>query len=110
MSINNKTYSSKATAKRGIERANIANAAIIEREDGRFEVRDMDRPLYNFEARKRSAIKGAVGIVWDIAAAMLAEGAKRKDIVAACVERGVAENTAKTQLQHYRKAAGLTKS
>lgn len=109
MSINNPTYATKATAKRGIARAGIANPALVEREDGRIEVRDLDRPLYNHAAREKSNVKGAVAIVWDIAARMIAEGAKRKDIVAACVEQGVALNTAKTQIQYYRKAAGLVK-
>lgn len=110
MSINNATYATKATATRGIKRAGITNPGLVEREDGRIEVRDLDRPLYNHAAREKSATKGAVAIVWDLAAKMIAEGAKRKDIVAACVEAGVALNTAKTQIQYYRKAAGLVKT
>lgn len=110
MSVNNLHYASKATAKRGIARHGIANAKLIERADGRVEVRDMDRPLYNYDAREKSATKGAVGIVWDLCAKMIPTGAKRKEIVAAAVEAGVALNTAKTQIQYYRKAAGLVKA
>lgn len=109
MSINNATYANKATALRGAARKGIVNAAVVMREDGRVELRDLDRPLYNHAAREKSAARGAVGIVWDIAKAMYAQGAKRKDIIAACVEQGVALNTARTQIQHYRKAAGMTK-
>lgn len=107
MSINNAIYSNKATAKRGAARKGITNPAFIVLEDGRVELRDLDRPLYNAAARERSAVKGAVGMVWDIAKDMYAKGARRKEIIAACVDAGVALNTAKTQLQHYRKAAGM---
>jgi len=110
MSVNNLHYASKATAKRGIARHGIANPKLVEREDGRVEVRDMDRPLYNYEARTKSAIKGAVKIVWDLAAEMIPQGAKRKDIVAKAIAAGVSPNTAKTQYQYYRAAAGLTKA
>lgn len=109
MSVKNHTYATKSTAKRGVQRHGIANAALIEREDGCIEVRDLDRPLYNHAAREKSATKGAVAIVWDLAAKMIGEGAKRKEIVEACVAQGVALNTAKTQIQYYRKAAGLVK-
>lgn len=110
MSINNPTYATKSTAKRGVQRHGIEKPAFIERPDGRIEVRDLARPLYNYDAREKSAIKGAVGIVWDLCAKMIPTGAKRKEIVAAAVEAGVALNTAKTQIQYYRKAAGLVKS
>lgn len=109
MSVNNPTYANKATAKRGAARKGIANPAFITLEDGRIEVRDLDRPLYNSAAREKSATKGAVGMVWDIAKAMYAKDARRKEIIAACVEAGIALNTAKTQLQHYRKAAGMVR-
>lgn len=109
MTINNPTYSSKSVAKRGAERAGIANPEFVKRDDGRVEVRDMDRPLYNSAAREKSEVKGAVRIVWDLCAEMIPTGAKRRDVVGKAVELGVALNTARTQYQHYRKAAGLTR-
>jgi hypothetical protein len=111
MTINNPVYASKSTAKRGAQRHGIANPKLIALPDGKVEVRDMDRPLYNWAVREKSEVKGAVAIVWDIAKAAYDAGdARRKDIIAACVEAGVALNTAKTQLQHYRAAAGLVKA
>lgn len=111
MTINNPVYASKSTAKRGAQRQGIANAKLVDLPDGKVELRDMDRPLYNWAVREKSQVKGAVAIVWDIAkAAYDAGNVKRKDIIAQCVEAGVAVNTAKTQLQHYRAAAGMTKA
>lgn len=37
--------------------------------------------------------------VWDIAGSL--HGAKRKDVIAACVRAGIPEGTAKTQYQHW---------
>lgn len=106
MSVNNPTFATKATATRGAKARDLANFAIVAKGD-RVELRDMDRPLYNDAAREKSTVTGAVGIVWDLCAEMIPTGAKRKDIVALAVEAGVALNTAKTQYQYYRKAAGL---
>ena len=109
MTVNNPTYSTEATAKRGAARANLTNYRIDPKGE-RFELINLDTPLYNADLRKRSNVKGAVGIVWDIAAEMLGNSAARKDIIAACVDAGVNINTARTQYQAYRKAAGLVKS
>jgi hypothetical protein len=54
------------------------------------------------DLRGKSAIGSPCRIVWDIAGEM--EGARRKDIIQACVEAGVAYYTARTQYQKYREA------
>lgn len=53
-----------------------------------------------------SAVQSPCKMVWDIAGAMLAEdpATRRKDILAACEERGIAYYTARTQYQLYTKA------
>ena len=111
MTINNPVYTSTSTAKRGAQRQGITNLKLVPTPDGTVEPGDVDRPHYNWAVREKSQVKGAVAIVWDIAkAAYEAGNVKRKDIIAQCVEAGVAANTAKTQLQHYRAAAGMTKA
>lgn len=50
-------------------------------------------------AVKSSAVKNPVKTVWDIADKMWGE--RRKDIIAACVNAGIAYNTARTQYQAY---------
>ena len=50
-------------------------------------------------AVKTSAVKNPVKTVWDIADKMWGE--RRKDIIAACVNAGIAYNTARTQYQAY---------
>lgn len=54
-----------------------------------------------------SAVQSPCKMVWDIAASMLAENpaTRRKDILAACEQRGIAYYTARTQYQLYTKAA-----
>ena len=42
---------------------------------------------------------GNCAAVWEIADKM--EGARRKEVVAACVAKGIPEGTAKTQYQHW---------
>lgn len=106
MTVNNPTFAHKGSATRAAKRDGLVNFDIRAKGD-KIELRDLDRPLYNDAAREKSTIKGAVGIVWDLCAEMIPTGAKRKDIVALAVEAGVALNTAKTQYQYYRKAAGL---
>lgn len=108
MTVNNPTFATPATAKRGAKARALENFKIVPKGD-RVELRDMDRPLYNNAAREKSVVEGAVGIVWDLCADMIPNGAKRKEIVAKAVEMGVALNTARTQYQYYRKAAGLVK-
>jgi hypothetical protein len=59
----------------------------------------------------KSTIGSPCRVVWDIAEEM--EGAKRKDVIAECVRKGIAFYTARTQYQKYRealKAAGVLKA
>lgn len=109
MAVNNATYAHKGSAQKAARKQGLENFDIRTKGD-RFELRDLDRPLYNDAAREKSTVEGAVGIVWDLCAEMIPTGAKRRDIVAKAVELGVALNTAKTQYQYYRKAAGLVKA
>ncbi len=53
----------------------------------------------------RSTCKDPVSVVWEIASSM--PGAQRKEVVAACVLRGVATSTAHTQYQAWRSAGKL---
>ncbi len=48
---------------------------------------------------RKSVVVSPCKMVWDIAEKM--DGSKRSEIVAACVEAGIAKNTAKTQYQQY---------
>lgn len=54
----------------------------------------------------QSAMKGACSLVWDIASSMLTAdpSTKRKQILEACQDRGIAYYTARTQYQQYREA------
>lgn len=56
------------------------------------------------EILRKSSASGPCALVWDIAEKMLKEGAKRKEVIAACVEEGVAYYTARTQYQKYTEA------
>lgn len=108
--INNPVYANKGLAAAGAKRDGIINPGFVQVANG-IELRDLDSPLYNGAKRERSTVEGACGIVWDIAEKMLKiEGVTRKQIIDECVRAGVNINTAKTQYQHYRAAAGLVKS
>jgi hypothetical protein len=109
MAINNPTFANKGLATAAAKRKGMTAFDVRPKGD-KFELVDLNGPLYNADKRERSTVEGAVAIVWDIAADMLKQGAARKDILAACVNAGVALNTARTQYQHYRKAAGLVKA
>lgn len=109
MTINNPEYATKATATRAAKRMELVNFRIDPTEDGKVLLVDLDRPLYNNAIREKSKVTGAVGIVWDICKDMM-PAASRKDIIAACIEAGVAANTARTQYQAYRKACGMVKA
>ena len=100
--INNTTYASKATAVRGAKRAGIVNPAYVPTPDGRIELRDLDRPLYNGAARERSTVEGPVGLVWSLCIE-LGASLSRKELIAKCVDAGVNINTARTQYQLWSK-------
>lgn len=55
--------------------------------------------------RARSDVASPVQIVWDTAAAM--PGASRKDVIAACVAKGVNKATASTQFYRWQKAQSV---
>lgn len=57
---------------------------------------------------RRSKVKRPCTMVWDIAEAMMP--ARRKDIVNACVEAGIAYGTARTQTQHFLKSYRKTQN
>lgn len=56
----------------------------------------------------KSTVDGAVQVVWDLCAAM--PDARRKDVIAAAVEKGVAFYTARTQYQKWFKAQKSNKA
>lgn len=99
----NPTYASRSTAMRGAKRAGIETPIVVETDDGRFEVRDGARPLYNGAARERSTVEGPVSYMWNL---FIEYGEKlsRKELIARGVEAGVAINTAKTQYGMWRRA------
>lgn len=51
--------------------------------------------------------KGVCDMIWATADALHKEGKTRSEIVAACVAKGAALGTARTQYQHWKKARGL---
>ena len=109
--INNPTYSTKSNARRGAEVRGIVNFEINPTEDGRYELKDLDRPLYNHDARTKSTVESPVSIVWDLCCKMGAKAKdSRKEIISKAVEMGVSLNTAKSQYQSWRKSAGYVKS
>lgn len=61
-------------------------------------------PVVKQVVRARSAVQGAVKMVWEIADDMF--GKPRSEVVAACVRAGINENTAKTQYQRWYKLNG----
>lgn len=55
------------------------------------------KPTKKIERRFSSTVENPCGLVWDTCEEM--KGSRRKDVLAKCVERGVAFNTARTQYQ-----------
>ena len=112
-----KTYAIKSSAIRWTKKnigADYKEKGTIEKgEDGFFGFVPTPVKEPTIVAKKEIVHKSTIGspcrVVWDIAEEM--EGAKRKDVLAACVEAGVAFYTARTQYQKYRealKAAGVS--
>lgn len=110
------TYSSKATAKRAairevaktkeLSKEQVAAsfdeyATIGNGEGGEFiwtpVVEEVEVSDEKPEIKRASTCKRPTLRVWDIADEM--KGSRRKDIITACVEAGVAYNTARTQYQ-----------
>lgn len=122
-----KTYSSKANAKRAAKNAGMdLNIIAITERQGYWVIEQAAQPEllpepqilvsvkevcgYNPQALlgykkqakqilKESSINNPVKTVWRIADELW--GQKRKDIIAACVDAGIAYNTARTQYQAF---------
>lgn len=91
-------------AAREAKAANGFNGAVEKYEAGQFELETPPKPAApapkaDKEIVRKSTATGPCRLVWDIAERM--EGQRRKDIIAACVEAGVAYYTARTQYQMW---------
>lgn len=53
----------------------------------------------------KSTIENPCKVVWDISEEMTKQGYKRKDVLNACVEKGIAYYTARTQYQAWKAAS-----
>ena len=114
-----KTYTTKANANRAAKNLDAGTFDIIEI-DGRFMIEQIvptaevvvDTPAEEIlapeneeglikigEIKQKSLIEKPVKEVWVIADCMW--GQRRKDIIQACVDSGIAYNTARTQYQAY---------
>lgn len=94
-----KVYSVKSSAVRAFKNAGSPEGyAITETNEGWGILPAATKKV----AKKEGAAKprnGNCSAVWEIADKM--EGARRKEVVAACVAKGIPEGTAKTQYQHW---------
>lgn len=126
MAIFLKDYSSKATAVRGAKRANLDEGSFEvtqNAETGRWDLFEIDADdneaaedskgkggVYkDIPVRRRSEFGGATKEVWNIAEGCFHSAEElglptptRKEVIAACVERGIAFYTARTQYQLWR--------
>ena len=121
------TYLSKASAVRKAKQVYGANwaefASVGENQEGKWQVVQLPKKEIEVQPepeaaakkgesiRRVSAMSGACTLVWEIAGSMLAANpqARRKDIIQACVDRGVAYYTARTQYQKYMEALASSK-
>lgn len=115
------TYTTKANAKRAAKNAGLEIGAFeIKEVEGRyaFEViapvkeelpappAEVEVPAELLEGTSaKSVVENPVKRVWAIADDMW--GARRKDVIAACVAEGIAYNTARTQYQAFFKVKSL---
>ena len=93
-----KTYTAKSSVTRALKAAklNLDNFHINHGPEGWYAVAKEAPVVLPKEAGKMPR-NGNCKKVWDIADAMA--GARRKDVIAACVEAGINLGTAKTQYQ-----------
>lgn len=101
-----KTYAAKSSVTRALkaEGKNPELYNIVANPEGKFyamlkrvdQVAKHERSVQYGAAKPRN---GNCFAVWEIADKM--EGARRKEVVAACVAKGIPEGTAKTQYQHW---------
>jgi hypothetical protein len=105
-------YSSLSTAKRGAARRFSDLWAITHEirkmENGRFGIFEIapkpepePKPKPKADILRESTIESPCQVVWEIAEEMFNDGHKRKDIIAACVAKGIAFYTARTQYQKW---------
>lgn len=94
-----KIYSSMSSAKRGAERAKIANPVFTKRADGKIA---LSEAIVKAATNKRRTSASNVESPVTIFRALFAEKygkLKRSEIIAAAVERGIGKNTAATYYQ-----------
>jgi hypothetical protein len=70
------------------------------------EVKDLAETKPAKIIKRKSDISGPCSEVWNICDAMV--GARRKDVIEACVQSGIAFYTARTQYQQWKKATEAT--
>lgn len=93
-----KIYSSMSSAKRGAERAKIANPVFTKRADGKIA---LSEAIVKAATKRRTSASNVESPV-TIFRALFAEKygkLKRSEIIAAAVERGIGKNTAATYYQ-----------
>lgn len=93
-----KTYAAKSSVIRALKAAKLNPEDYIIDFDGngKYTAAKKVPQKVSTDTKPRN---GNCAKVWEIADSM--GGAKRKDVVAACVEAGIALGTAKTQFQHW---------
>ena len=113
------TYSSKSTAIRGAKRAGMKDGSftVEQTSDGKFMVKPTavafvkgtNKVAGEKKAKaakqpvpmlRESTAQSPTKLVWHIADEM--KGARRKDVIAECVKRGIAFYTARTQYQLWK--------
>lgn len=102
------TYANMKSAKQSKKTKAMKNPEFLETPEGRIMVREKGSALYDASLRVKSEVDSPVKLVWDLC--FNHPNAKRRDIVAMAIEAGVSLNTARTQYQYWRKAAGLVRS
>lgn len=106
MASNEKVYTTKSSATRALKKMEDAEKFQIIGDDEYgwqiIEAEDEAEPVEKVISRPGTTRNGNCRKVWDMADAM--PGARRIDVVKACVDAGIAEGTAKTQYQHWFKA------
>jgi hypothetical protein len=103
-----KTYSAKSSVIRAIKKAGekVEDYTIAQDEDGKWYGEKVTKIAPRSTAKpNKSAIENPCRFVWEKAEEMhKVEGIRRKDVLEACVEAGVAYYTARTQYQQWRSA------
>jgi hypothetical protein len=96
-----KTYAAKSSVTRAMKAQFIAPEAytIEVADNGQFYAKMKPVASKKVKEAGTKPRNGNCSAVWEIAEAL--PGAKRKDVVAACVAKGIPEGTAKTQYQHW---------